>query len=84
MIINISIFHIQKIEAIGKRAPLLPKVNLTNQISYLKIFFQANPPIDSGYHFGSRLVIKDKHLYVSAGERGKGMIAQDAKNILVV
>ena len=43
-----------------------------------KNIFQAEPPIDSGYHFGSRLVIKDKHLYVSAGERGKGMIAQDA------
>ena len=25
----------------------------------------------------SRLVIKNKHLYISAGERGKGMIAQD-------
>ena len=42
-----------------------------------KNIFQANPPIDSGYHFGSRLVIKDKHLYITAGERGKGMIAQD-------
>ena len=41
--------------------------------------FQAEPPIDSGYHFGSRLVIKDKHLYITAGERGKGMIAQDVK-----
>ncbi len=39
--------------------------------------FRAEPPIDSGYHFGSRLVIKDKHLYITAGERGKGMIAQD-------
>ena len=44
-----------------------------------KNIFQAEPPIDSGYHFGSRLVIKDKHLYISAGERGKGMIAQDFK-----
>ncbi len=44
-----------------------------------KNVFQAEPPIDSGYHFGSRLVIKDKHLYITAGERGKGMIAQDAK-----
>ena len=39
--------------------------------------FQANPPIDSGYHFGSRLAIKDNYLFASAGERGKGMIAQD-------
>ena len=43
-----------------------------------KNIFRAEPPIDSGYHFGSRLVIKDKHLYITAGERGKGMIAQDA------
>tara|TARA_B100000401_G_scaffold76550_1_gene47601 strand:+ start:396 stop:1457 length:1062 start_codon:yes stop_codon:yes gene_type:complete len=43
-----------------------------------KNIFRAEPPIDSGYHFGSRLVIKDKHLYVTAGERGQGMIAQDA------
>ena len=39
--------------------------------------FQAEPPIDSGYHFGSRLAIKDNYLFASAGERGKGMIAQD-------
>ncbi len=44
-----------------------------------KNIFQADPPIDSGYHFGSRLVIKDKHIYITAGERGKGMIAQDSK-----
>ncbi len=42
-----------------------------------KNIFQAEPPINSGYHFGSRLVIKNKHLYVTAGERGQGMIAQD-------
>ncbi len=42
-----------------------------------KNIFQANPPIDSGYHFGSRLVIKGEYLYASAGERGQGMIAQD-------
>ena len=39
--------------------------------------FQANPPIDSGYHFGSRLAIKGNYLFASAGERGLGMIAQD-------
>ena len=42
-----------------------------------KNIFRAEPPIDSGYHFGSRLVISGKHLYVTAGERGQGMIAQD-------
>ncbi len=44
-----------------------------------KNIFRAEPPIDSGYHFGSRLTIKENHLYITAGERGKGMIAQDTK-----
>ena len=48
----------------------IKKINFKN-------IFRADPPINSGYHFGSRLVIKNKHLYVSAGERVKGMIAQD-------
>ena len=43
-----------------------------------KNIFRAEPPIDSGYHFGSRLAIKGNHLYITAGERGQGMIAQDA------
>ena len=43
-----------------------------------KNIFRAEPPIDSGYHFGSRLVINGKHLYITVGERGQGMIAQDA------
>tara|TARA_B100000963_G_scaffold336267_1_gene331159 strand:+ start:15347 stop:16408 length:1062 start_codon:yes stop_codon:yes gene_type:complete len=42
-----------------------------------KNIFRAEPPINSGYHFGSRLVIKNNHLYITAGERGQGMIAQD-------
>jgi aldose sugar dehydrogenase len=41
--------------------------------------FRAEPPINSGYHFGSRLVIKDDFIYITAGERGEGMIAQDPK-----
>jgi len=48
----------------------------TTKISFSNIF-QANPPIDSGYHFGSRIVIKDNYLFASLGERGRGMIAQD-------
>ena len=42
-----------------------------------KNIFRAEPPINSGYHFGSRLVIKNEHLFITAGERGQGMIAQD-------
>ena len=37
--------------------------------------FQAEPPINSGYHFGSRLVIKNKHLYATVGERGLGTVS---------
>ena len=48
----------------------LKKLNFKN-------IFQAQPPINSGYHFGSRIVIKKKYLYITAGERGQGMIAQD-------
>ena len=43
-----------------------------------KNLFQAYPPIDSPYHFGSRLAIQDDYLFASVGERGQGMIAQDA------
>ena len=43
-----------------------------------KNIFQAYPPIDSPYHFGSRLAIKGDYLFASVGERGQGMIAQDA------
>ena len=51
------------------------KFNL-NTIDFKNIF-RAEPKINSGYHFGSRLVIKNNHIFVTAGERGKDMIAQD-------
>ena len=47
-----------------------------NNLDFRNIF-RAEPPINSGYHFGSRMVIKDNFLFITAGERGKGMIAQD-------
>jgi len=60
-----------------KSSTSIAKANLNKkELNFVNIF-QANPPIDSGYHFGSRLAIKDNFLYASAGERGKGMIAQD-------
>ena len=55
----------------------IAKANFDRKNLIFKNIFQANPPIDSGYHFGSRLAIKDNYLYASAGERGKDMIAQD-------
>ena len=47
-----------------------------NRLDFKNIF-RAEPPINSGYHFGSRLEIKDNFLYITVGERGEGMIAQD-------
>jgi len=61
-----------------KSSTSIAKAKLDKKKLLFKNIFQANPPIDSGYHFGSRLAIKDNYLYASAGERGKGMIAQDA------
>ena len=60
-----------------KTSTSIAKAKFDNKNLIFKNIFQANPPIDSGYHFGSRLAIKDDYLFASAGERGKGMIAQD-------
>ena len=61
-----------------KTSTSIAKANLDKKKLLFINIFQANPPIDSGYHFGSRLAIKDNYLFASVGERGKGMIAQDA------
>ncbi len=61
-----------------KTSTSIAKGLFNNQTIEFKNIFQANPPIDSVYHFGSRLAIKDEYLFASIGERGKGMIAQDA------
>ena len=60
-----------------KTSTSIAKAKFDKNNLVFKNIFQANPPIDSGYHFGSRLVIKDNYLFASAGERGQGMIAQD-------
>ena len=61
----------------GKTSTSIAKAEFNKKDLLFKNIFQANPPIDSGYHFGSRLAIKDNFLFASAGERGEGMIAQD-------
>ena len=61
----------------GKTSTSIAKAKLSKKGLNFENIFQANPPIDSGYHFGSRLAIKDDYLFASAGERGQGMIAQD-------
>ena len=61
-----------------KSSTSVAKATLKDNDLNFRNIFRAEPPINSGYHFGSRLVIKDDYLYITAGERGKGMIAQDA------
>ena len=44
-----------------KTSTSIAKAKFNNKNLIFKNIFQANPPIDSGYHFGSRLVIKDNY-----------------------
>ena len=61
----------------GKSSTSVAKASYKNQdLNFINIF-RAEPSINSGLHFGSRLEIKDKYLFITVGERGKGMIAQD-------
>jgi len=63
-----------------KTSTSIAKAKLNKKILDFENIFQAEPPIESGYHFGSRLAIKDNFLFASTGERGGGMIAQDPTN----
>ena len=63
----------------GKSSTSVARASLNEKEFKFKNIFRAEPPINSGYHFGSRLVIKDNFLFITAGERGEGMIAQDPK-----
>ena len=63
-----------------KTSTSIAKAKLNKKNLDFENIFQAEPPIESGYHFGSRLAIKDNYLFASAGERGGGMIAQDPTN----
>ena len=53
-----------------------------NKLVDSQLIFEALPYIPNRVHFGSRMTIKGEHLYVSIGERGKGMIAQDPTNAI--
>ena len=63
----------------GKTSTSVAKARFNELELNFQNIFRAEPPINSGYHFGSRLVIKDDFIYITAGERGEGMIAQDPK-----
>jgi quinoprotein glucose dehydrogenase len=64
----------------GKSSTSVAKAVYNDKEMAFENIFRSEPPINSGFHFGSRLVIKGKHIYASLGERGKGMIAQDPTN----
>ena len=51
-----------------------------NKLINENLIYEALPYFGNGKHFGSRIEILDDYLYVSIGERGKGMIAQDFSN----
>ncbi len=62
----------------GKSTTSIARGKLDYDFINFKNIFRADPAINSGYHFGSRLIIKGNFLYGSVGERGEGMIAQDS------
>jgi len=64
----------------GKSSTSITKGKFNYQNINFKNIFRAEPPIKSGYHFGSRLAIKDNTIFASSGERGGGMVAQDPAN----
>ena len=63
----------------GKSSTSVARASIKKKNLNFKNIFRAEPPINSGYHFGSRLVVKNNYLFITVGERGKGMIAQDAQ-----
>ena len=73
---NIWISYTEKRDE-WKTSTSIAKAKLNKKKLNFQNIFQANPPIDSPYHFGSRLAIKGEYIFASVGERGKGMIAQD-------
>ena len=61
----------------GFTSTSLAKAKYNEDKLNFKNLFRSEPPIKSGYHFGSRIVIKEDDIFISSGERGEGVIAQD-------
>ena len=64
----------------GKSSTSITKGKFDKRSIDFKNIFRSEPPINSGYHFGSRLAINGNTIFASSGERGGGMIAQDPTN----
>ena len=50
---------------------------LKNNLITFNNIFRASPVLQSNYHYGGRLVLISDNIYLTVGDRGKGMIAQD-------
>ena len=73
---NIYVTYSERIEK-GKSSTSIAVAKYDrNNLDFSNIF-RSLPPIKSGYHFGSRIIIKDDNIYASIGERGKKEIAQN-------
>jgi len=51
---------------------------IKNEIKNLEVLLIAKPEFLENRHYGSRIAIKGDDLFASFGERGQGMISQDA------
>ena len=60
----------------GSTTSLATGIIKSNHIIFNNIF-RASPIIQSNYHYGGRLALINDNIYLTVGDRGKGMIAQD-------
>lgn len=52
-----------------------------NALEDVEVLFKAEPKVEGGVHFGSRLVFdREGHLSITLGDRGQGEPAQDVNN----
>ena len=62
--------------AIGKGEFLYPY----NEVNNFEILLEATPYLNSGAHFGSRILINEDNIYATIGERGNGKFSQNPAN----
>lgn len=71
--------HLHSLVSLYKSNTAIARGKLVgNEIKALEVLFIANPPQIKNKHFGSRITIKNNMLYAGLGDRGMGMISQDA------
>ncbi|MEM7718379.1 MAG: PQQ-dependent sugar dehydrogenase [Pseudomonadota bacterium] len=49
------------------------------QLTNVRDIFEQRPPVNSGQHFGSRIVLDDGYAYITIGDRGTPETAQDLR-----